>query len=373
MTTDAAVVTPGAPDLPLVDGIERESIEETVKRAGWFPRLMRFYLRRRYAPGKAPKIAHDPRRATERAHAVIRRACALSAASGVTVGAISTGAAIFTAETEGLATFVTLPTAAITIGGEMVLRAYVHLSLTCDLADIFGVRIDPDDPSDIWRLYALTFKTEKHTDSEDPGQELVHRVVHVEGEEVGEQIGRHLVGESVLRNIMPVASLATSSVTNWRMTRRVGDTIRRYMRYHRAITDALAEAEGRCHAELDLLVEGCWYIFTADGRLHPEEAAILANLLRAMPVIERALVIKRFGDDEYEWAERIQSVPEETRDAFLRALEVAAAVDKSVSAPERKILRRASRKLGRAFDGARVEKMMRDFESYGVIGRSDDA
>jgi hypothetical protein len=198
----------------------------------------------------------------------------------------------------------------------------------------------------------------------------VHRVMHVEGEEVGETIGRRLVGESVLRNIMPVASLATSSVSNWRMTRRVGDTIRRYMRYHRAIADAVADAEGRCRAVLDLLVEGCWYIFTADGRLLPEEAAILANFLRKMPVIERALVVKRFTDDEYEWAERIQAVPEETRDAFLRALEVAAAVDKAVSVPERKILRRAARKLGRTFDIARVEKMMRDFEEFGVIERA---
>jgi hypothetical protein len=180
MTIDADVATPSAAEFPSVEGLERDSLDATAKRAGWFPRLVGYYLRRRYAEGKASKIRYDPKLATERAHAVIRRACALSAASGVTAGAISTGAAIFTAETEGLATFVTLPTAAVTIGGEMVLRAYVHLSLTCDLADIFGVPIDPDDPSDLWRLYALTFKTEKHGDDEgDPGQALVHRVMHV--------------------------------------------------------------------------------------------------------------------------------------------------------------------------------------------------
>ncbi len=52
---------------------------------------------------------------------------------------------------------------------------------------------------------------------------------------------------------------------------------------------------------------------------------------------------------------------------FLHALEVAAAVDKEVGVPERKILRRAARVLGREWDPARVEKMMADFEERGVL------
>ena len=55
------------------------------------------------------------------------------------------------------------------------------------------------------------------------------------------------------------------------------------------------------------------------------------------------------------------------RDSFLRALNVAAAVDKSVSLPERKILRRAARKLGREFDQTQVEQMIREFSDTGVL------
>jgi len=60
-------------------------------------------------------------------------------------------------------------------------------------------------------------------------------------------------------------------------------------------------------------------------------------------------------------------VPEASRDAFLHALEVAAAVDKEVGVPERKILRRAARALGREFDLKRVERMMAEFEDRGVL------
>lgn len=368
MSSEAIAEGLSAPDLPNVEGLQQEDEVRRKGRGQWFPRLVAWYLRRRYASPPAT-TALDQRPVPDRAQAAIRRACVLSAMSGATAGTVSTAAAIFTAETEGLATWVTVPTAAVTIGGEMVFRAWVHLSLTCDLADIFGVPIRADDAGDLWRLYALAFKTEQHAtdDEDDPGQALVERVVHVEGEEVGEKIGRQLLGESVVRNIIPLAGIATSSVSNWRLTRHVGDTVRRYMRYHRAIEDALTAAEGACRACYDLLVEGCWHLFIADGRLNPEETALLANLLRKMPPVERAAVQRRFTDEEHDWSERIRDVPEAMRDPFLRALTVAAAVDKAVSLPERKILRRAARKLDRPYDQAAVDAMIREFGAVGVV------
>jgi hypothetical protein len=55
------------------------------------------------------------------------------------------------------------------------------------------------------------------------------------------------------------------------------------------------------------------------------------------------------------------------RDEFLHALQVAAAVDKHVGLPERKILRRAAHHLERPFDVAELEKMMLEFEEFGVL------
>ena len=354
--------------VPAVEGLQRDEADEGSARGAWFPRLVSAYLRRRYREGAKARIGASERSAADRAEWAIKRACALSAMTGATSGAISTAAEILTAETEGIAGLVTLPTAAVTIGGEMVFRSWVHLRLTCDLADIFDVRIDPDDPSDLWRLYALAFKTEEHAaESEDPGHDLVHRVVHVESEQVGEKIGVRLRGESIVRNLVPVASVVTSSWSNWRMTRHVGDTVRRYMRYHRALEDALEHAEAACSSVLDLLLEGIWHLFTADGRLSSEEAALLANVLRKLPAAERGAVMRRFTDDEHDWSERIQAIPEPVREPFLRALEVAAAVDKSVSLPERKILRRAARKLGLGFDLSRVEGMIKEFDERGVV------
>ena len=51
----------------------------------------------------------------------------------------------------------------------------------------------------------------------------------------------------------------------------------------------------------------------------------------------------------------------------MHLLEVAAAVDKEVGLPERKILRRAAHALGREYSQERVEQMIREFEESGVL------
>jgi uncharacterized tellurite resistance protein B-like protein len=337
---------------------------------GWFTKVVASYLRRyqakrteRQARVKAQTAEKSP---TDAAHAAILKACIKSAVTGAAAGSVSTVATMVTAQTEGVGGFVAIPVAAVTIGGEMLYRSFVHLDLTCELAEIFGINFDPNDRDDLFRLYALVFNAHDH-DEQDPGQELVGKVTEVEREQVTEQIGHKLLGESVARNVVPFFGIAASAVTNFVLTRRLGNTVRRYMRYERAMHDAFAQASVTCKEYLDLLIEGMWFIFTADGKLAPEETATLAHMLDKLDPIERAAVQRRFVEDELEWADRIEKLPEGVRDHFLHALEVAAAVDKEISLPERKILRRAAHHLNREFDLGRLERMIRDFEEFGVL------
>jgi uncharacterized tellurite resistance protein B-like protein len=254
----------------------------------------------------------------------------------------------------------------------MLYRSILHLDLTCDLAEIFGVSYDASHEQDFWRLYALAFGTSDHDDDGDAGdrgKELVREVTHVEGEDVGEKIGHLVLGESIMRNVVPVVGVISSAITNVVLTRKMGNTVRRYFRYQRAFAETFTHAIELLDGETrDLLIEGIWFIFAADGKLSPEEAACLAKLVHKLDPVTRHAVTHRFVEDELDWTDRIgKGVPEELRDVFLHALEVAAAVDKEVSVPERKILRRAARALGRDFDPARIEKMMADFEERGVL------
>ncbi len=339
--------------------------------SGWFNRLVAWHLQRRRGR-KALERTEEAE--SDQARALIRRACLKAAFSGAAAGSASTAAALLTAQTEGLASIVTVPLAAGAIGLEMGFRTLVHLDLACDLAATFEVPYDLHDPEDLFRLYALVFKTAGEGDGgeggdagEDAGGKLVHEVLSQETEEVGEKLGNRVLGESVARNVLPVLGIATSAVTNYLLTRKVGNTVRRYMRYRRALHDALEHASTECHECLDLLIEGVWFIFSADGKLTPEEVGALAHLLEKLPPGERAKVQSRFVEDELEWADRIEQLPEKVRDEFLHALLVAAAVDKHVGLPERKILRRAAHHLGRPFERETIEKMIEEFEDFGVL------
>jgi hypothetical protein len=333
----------------------------------WFTRLVTAYLRYRAERGR--NVAPAAQRAeAERARDVIRAACIKSAMGGAASGLVTTGAVLAVAEAPA-GMLLAIPGAALAIGGEMIVRSLIHLDMTCDLADIFGQRFDPEEPTDFWQLYALAFRTHAHESAADPGNDLLHRIGEVDAQ-IGESIAEKILGESMIKNILPFAGIATSSVANWRRTRRLGDTARRYLRYRRAMDDTMATAQELVREHLDLLVEGLWFLFVADGQLVPEEVTLLAGLLRRLDPVTRAAVEARFVLDETDWLERLPRLAEAVRAPFLYALEVAAAVDKAVSLPEQRILARAARVLGRELDMRRVDAMIKDFEDVGVLTRS---
>jgi hypothetical protein len=366
----------------LVEELGQRAGVKEAKPAGWFTKLIGYYLRR-YKSKDADRVKRGTKpgqTVSEAAVSRIRRASVKSAISGAAAGTVSTAATLITAQTEGVGGLVAIPIAALGIGGEMMYRSLIHFDLTVQLADLFGVEFDPSDPADIIRLYSLVFKTDAEADEapakEGPpaegslGKNLVHKVKHLESAEVGEQIGNKVLGESVVRNIVPFVGIVSSAVTNFILTQRLGHTVRRYMRYQRAIDDAFESAAEECGSHLDLLVEGIWFIFTADGHLAPEETVTLVKLLEKLDPVTGHATLGRFVEDELDWADRIEQIPEDMRDSFMHALEVAACVDKEVTLPERKILRRAAHHLGREFDHARLKAMVLEFEEDGVLTKT---
>ncbi|WP_437759567.1 hypothetical protein [Sorangium sp. So ce1389] len=355
----------GAAALPLTEATSEAGVRPRPVDA-WLEELLSRAVRR-YNRRPRPATIAASTGVTEPtdARAVIRRACIRSALAGGATGALSTGAAVATAETHGLGGLVAIPAAVLALGGETVLRLLLHVQMLCELADLFGLRFDPDEPADVWALLVLTFGVVEHPqDTDDPSGVLV-RSARERGSDVARQLAARLAGESVARNLVPVLSVASSSITSWVVTRRLGDTARRYLRYRRALDGALCDEALRPH--LDRLFEGLWFVFTADGRLKPEETALLAAVLRQLPASARAGQNERLADD-IAWIERLRDLPERARAPLLRALEIAAAVDKVASLRERKLLAHAAAALGLSVDEGGLDRMIREFEEIGTLG-----
>lgn len=300
----------------------------------------------------------------ERARSVVRWACAKAAFTGAVSGATTTAAVVATAETEGIAGIVTLPVAAAVVGVEMVARTVIHVDLACELAEIFGVRLEGAD--DMARLLSLRAAPAGDEEEDELGRGKLEDVTGG-GEARLEHAALTVLGESVLKNLLPFVGIVSSVATNIVVTRRLGQMLRRAFRYERAMVDILRGASATCAPYMDLLIEGLWFVFTADGRLSPEETACLAQRLDDLDEAKRREVIARFTADESNWLERLQSVPDEARDTFLRVLEIAVALDKSVVLPEEKILRRVAEVFQRPYDARQIERIVAELERRGVV------
>jgi hypothetical protein len=302
----------------------------------------------------------------------VRRACLKSAAAGAFAGAVATGAAVLTVETKGWGALAGVPVTAGAIVGETFFRAVLHADLACQLAEIYGVPFDPEDEDDLWRMYALVFRTLGHgrSDGRSDGRHdtrLIEMITKLGREQTGDALGRRVLRDALLRDSIPFVDVVVSSVGNYLATRRLGNAMRRFMRYERGMRDALDGAKVAWPAYIDLVIEGMWFIFSADGALTPEEAAMLAHMLRELEPTARRDVMSRFVDDERDWLERVRRrVPQDVREPFLHTLEVAAALDKKIFVPERKILARLAEAFGRTWNASNVERLIAELSETGV-------
>lgn len=337
------------------------SIDDRDIRLGtWFSRLAGLYLERRAQRPRA-RVSLGAAGRDAGAGRVIRRAARRSCVAGAAAGSASTGAAIAIAELGALGALAGVPVTALAIGGEMLYRALVHIEMCCDLGELYGIEFRADDPSDLWRLYALAFESGRGV-VEHPRFE-VKRMMESESKEPSDIISNEILIESVLRNLVPVFGIGASAWRNWQLTRRVGETVHHYVRFRRNRREAFSAHEAAWRAHLELIIESFWHVFTADGRISDEEVAILANYVERLPADGRARTLERFVDDETGWLGRLATVPASDREVVMHALEHAATADMRVLPPERKLLERAARQLGCALDMERVRAMIHALSS----------
>lgn len=351
MTTDVA------PDPTFAGALGRELGVREVRTGAWFTKLVTLYIQFHHARPLPP----DERPANVRADKLIFKAAARSALSGAAAAATTTGATVLTLQTSGFAGIAAIPTAAAGIFFEMLYRAIVHVELTVDIARTYGIDLDVKDQGDVMRLYALAFGLEEAPGALGEARTLIDNVTRLSGSDVGDSIGSRLLGDALKRNGIPFMGIAASAVANFRLTRKLGETVHRYVRFETALKQALVDrmVAGGDHAEL--LVEGVWFMLTSDGKLAPEETAILVWLLKKMPRDARPRLTARFVEDEGDFLRRLREIDDpELKATLLRAFMVATAADGRPTLPERRLLRNAAKALGGELDLEAVNRIADD-------------
>lgn len=350
----------------LTRAVLKELSPRDLRTGRWFPQLLSIFLRH-YDAHRLHKVAAAKGTSAETTEAFIRQACATAFLTGAGSGSVTTGLTTVSADAGPVGLMVAVPAAGLVVTSEMIVRALIHLRLACDLASAFHIRFDPEDPSDFSRLYAILRGRKEEDTEEDPlGLGRVEHLAQAKATDLGEDLGAKLLGDSVARNFVPFLNVVTSSVDNWRRTRRLGDSMLRYVRLRRALEDAGEALRRVAPRSVGLLLESAWFLFVSDGHLREEESAVLTHELSRLTPERRREALALFVDDASEWLQRLRSAPASSREVLLESLNALAAADLAVSDPERTLLQRAAHALHTSLDNEHLDHLVRRYRAEGV-------
>jgi uncharacterized tellurite resistance protein B-like protein len=306
--------------------------------------------------------------ADERARRTIARASHKAVATGMAAALCASAGELASFLTEGMAAPVGVPMTAGAMALETAYTALLQIDLACDLAEIYGVPFNADDVAEIATLFGLALGVDvehghephHHVEDDKALKGLTAKLVHLEGSEAASHIGRKLLAESAMKNIVPIFGVGISARWNYVATRHLGATVRRYVRYRAALLSAATNLKLANAPDPTFLVEGAWLLATADGEAAHEErlavGAILCLLSDHAPE-PAALAAVHAAEQERWFADMPRHVPPEKQPAFLDVLYLVAAADKILHEAERRFLKRVGSVLGIAIDFPRIEQM----------------
>jgi len=355
---------------------EAEKLREVAKKQGfdkiadgtWFQRSIAGHIKKHAASVSSDHWDHiypgldREKRADKR----IRDAMMKASAAGAAASAGASVGELLSLVTEGLAAPVGVPAAMLSMAAEAAYTARLQVDLACDLASIYGAPFDPDDFGEVATLFGLAFEVDLHTPKaeertpEEIAAEkgLTARLLSLEDGEFAKRIGRKLLEESVMRNVIPVVGIGVSARWNYVATRRFGAHARKYARYRRVLRHACERLRLRDAPDPALIIQGAWLLATVDGDVGHEELLAIGLLLEGASIHSDDVHIEETGDDEESWFERLAKSPPDLHAPLLDVLYLTAATDRDLEAPERRFLRRVGKAIGREIDFDRVQQFV---------------
>lgn len=342
---------------------------KSLKDGSWFKKLVAEHAKKHGTMVTAAtwERVYPGLDADQRAQKHIDRVALKASAAGALASIGASTGELLSLLTEGLAAPIGLPAAAMSMGLEAAYTALLQVDLACDLASIYGVPFDPEDTGELATLFAVALevdlKPKKHggggNESEGAPGGLTERLIDLEEGEVATRIGRKLLEEAVMRNVIPFVGVAISARWNYVATRVLGKKASRYFRYRHALEAAFSKLDLKAITEPLLLVEGAWLLSNADGEASHEELMGIAALVDVLSPDKKLDVGSARLDDDDAWFERLAKSPREWHGAMLDALYLVAGADRELQVPERRVLRQIGKALGRDVDFERIEQICR--------------
>jgi tellurite resistance protein len=302
----------------------------------------------------------------ERAQRRIRRMLTRATVAGVTAAAGASTAEVLSIVGNGPGTLVAAPLGLVSVGAEMLYTTALQIDLAFDLASIYGVPFAHDDVGEIATLLAMAIGVDlvseptRHDKPAGATETKPWRVMRqMQREDFAQRVGREVVQQSLLRNIVPVVGVVISAAWNQVVLRRFANQVHTAVRQRLGILNACRGMNLGDQRTARAILDGAWLIATADGDIGHLEALALATLIDSLTLPQRIAVHDAsFSDDEEEWFAELPQLDPSAHGVLIEVMALIASADGVLTTPERRFLRRLGRALDREVDLGAVEQLV---------------
>ena len=340
---------------------------DRLKDGSWFRRIVAQHVKKHEQTielGHWDKL-YPKLEVEERARDQIKRVARRASAAGFVASIGASAGELLSLFTEGIGAPIGVPLAALSMMLEAAYTALLQIDLACDLASIYGVPFDAEDIGEVATLFGLALevevkvKKEREADRKDAPTGMMAKLLALEDGEIAHRIGKKLLEDAVVRNVLPIVGIGVSARWNYIGTQRLGATVKKYVRYRRALEQSCRKLKFDTVTDPSVLVEGAWLLATVDGEAGHEEVLAIAFIMDSLPAEKRKAIEldKTLGDNEEDWFGDLAKLPKEMHAPLLDTLCMIAATDRELQQSERRFLKRVGRALGTEIEFSRVEKI----------------
>lgn len=263
-----------------------------IKNGNWFPRLLTISMAS-YATKVDAKYFQDKYRGVPPDAIVdqrIKMAARYAAIEGGLSASAYTGALAATIGSLGGASPATVPAAVATVMVDIAYISQLQLRLAYDIAVLYRVPLDVEDPDDLWKLIRVAFTIKSGEVAREGAikaapvliRPLIKRFYAGTVLATAKSlpvVGRFLLQRNLIKISLPLVGIPLAMILNRLTTRVAGKHAREIFREEaRVLQTAERLLDQSRHPQLLLWM--AWLVVQADGKVSDREALLLRHLTR---------------------------------------------------------------------------------------------
>jgi hypothetical protein len=351
---------------------QRVSMEE-VRQGEWFAKLLRFSMDPYVQEMDAAHFdkLYPGFSAEEMVRARVELAARYASVEGALTAGTYAGAIAATIGSRGAALPVALPSAGASFVLDLLYMSSLQLRLAYDIALIYRVPLDLEDPEDLWRLIQVAFVIKEPAVRWQALGKRTPTVVRATLEKMftGDPaaaertlpaLGKFLLQRHVAKFAIPGLGVPLSIGVNYWSANMAGSQASTVFRREARIMETARRITGRAvaHSELFWVL---WLIVRADRVVHDNERLLLKHVSALVGDLNSELSAIALLDSTLDFDLKPKaSMPDfesQDKEALYEAGAAAAAVDGSIDATELSRLRLIADHCSVPFDAAAVRKL----------------